>query len=104
MEKYVTYKEMEGMLIKKEPFKGNSVTAVTSGSYYVVYSYDTIMAIVTDDGKAVINVTKYSRTTSKIQNKLKGIFSDARLMIVEKRNAVRDNFELCNYAKNYLHN
>lgn len=84
MAKYATYKQMQALLQVKEAFKGNSVTAVYQGSDYYIYSYSTVMAIVTAGGYKVINVTKYSRTTSKIQQMLKQVFPDADLVLIVK--------------------
>lgn len=97
---YATYREMESLLKAKEAFKGNSVEAVKAPrDYYVVYSYNTAIAVVAPCGKAVINVTKYSRTTSKIQHKLKLVFPEADLMdIVAPSNIYKTYRDLYDYA------
>lgn len=99
---YTTYADMDNKLVNKEIFEGNSVTAVMRGKYYVVYSYATVIAVITPSDKVVINVTKYSPTTSKMQNKLRRLFENARLMTVNKKNAFRDSYEVMQYAENFL--
>lgn len=101
MANYATYREMEKLLRAEESFKGNSVQAVKMcNGYYKVYSYNTIVAFVAPCGKAVINVTKYSRTTSRIQQLLRLVYPDADLMdIVEPLSTYNTNYDLCEYAK-----
>lgn len=101
MTKYATYKQMQALLQAKEAFKGNSVEALKdSKGYYTIYSYNTIVAVVAPCSKAVINITYYSVTTSKIQNMLKHVFPDADLMkIVDDKGTYRTNYDLSEYAK-----
>ena len=101
MMKYATYKQMQALLQAKEAFKGNSVEAVkTSAGYYKIFSYETIVAVVAPCGKTVINVTKYSRTTSRIQHMLRLVFPDADLMdIVEPLSTYQTNRDVYAYAE-----
>lgn len=81
---YKTYKEIPGAIANQEGFEGNSVKGFNAGSWYYVYSYDTIMAIVLANGAGVVlNKTHYSPTTSKIQNILRWLFADAKVYEVE---------------------
>lgn len=78
-----TYKEMEQLIKSREPFRGSSVSSDVRISLlntdirpYTVYSYDTAVCIVYGD-RCILNITKYSRTTSKIQNILRKMFPAA---------------------------
>lgn len=81
---YKTYKEIPAAITNQEGFEGNSVKGFNAGSWYYVYSYDTIMAIVLANGAGVVlNTRYYSPTTSKIQNILRRLYADAKVYEVE---------------------
>jgi hypothetical protein len=64
-------------LIKaKKPFKGNSASGVIVDGDYIVFSYSTIMLRITKDGKTFFNTQKYSSTTSKVQNQIRGVIGN----------------------------
>lgn len=81
-----TYKEMPTKLQNLENFTGNSVTAITWGDVYYVYSYNTLIFKYDKLKKSMqLNVTKYSRTTSKLQRMLQQIFPNSRhILFLEK--------------------
>jgi hypothetical protein len=71
------YKTIEQKLANREPFRGNSLTAIaneTWGSFeYRVYSYNTLIATKTWDGSegewfTYLDPNRYSVTTSRHQN------------------------------------
>lgn len=64
------YRKIYLKLEKLEPFNGNSLTGNWVGSSYIVWSYDTVIAVF-NSGRAVINSRKYSVTTSKQQTKIR---------------------------------
>ena len=69
---YATYKDIPSHIKWQEDFEGNSAKAETkSNGWYVIYSYNTIMAIVLPNRRAVVNKSYYSRTTSRLQNIIK---------------------------------
>ena len=77
---YANYSDIPRLIENKEEFIGNSVRAVwdTDGNYRV-YSYNTIMLIVgVDDNVLVWDGTYYSRTTSRLQNIIRGIYPSLR--------------------------
>jgi hypothetical protein len=61
------YKSIEQKLIEYKPFKGNSMVAFWKGSTYLVYSYNTLIAVADPDGMNY-DPRKYSTTTSRHQN------------------------------------
>ena len=84
---YATYKDIPSHISWQEDFEGNSAKAETkSNGWYVIYSYNTIMAIVLPNRKAVVNASHYSPTTSRLQNILKRYLS-AEIIYVEPRGA-----------------
>ncbi len=62
-----SYRTIEQKLIEYKPFKGNSMTAIWQGTAYLVYSYNTLIAIANPEGMN-LDVHKYSTTTSRHQN------------------------------------
>lgn len=75
---YKTYKEIPEAIAQQETFAGSSVQGVKENDWYYVYSYGTLMAIVlANNAGVVLNKSKYSSTTSKIQNILRWLFEDA---------------------------
>lgn len=84
---YATYKDIPSHINWQEDFEGNSAKSETkSNGWYYVYSYNTIMAIVLPNNKAVVNASYYSPTTSRLQNILKRYLS-AEIIYVEPRGA-----------------
>jgi hypothetical protein len=66
-----TYRQIggpDGLLAKRIPFEGNSMSAYVDayGEYYVL-SYTTIIAQA-DDERVMVGIDHYSRTTSRHQN------------------------------------
>ena len=68
MREYTTYKDMACAIANKQFIYGNSVTAFTAVDSYIVKSYNTPMLVIDKNNIVCINVKKYSRTTTKIQN------------------------------------
>ena len=68
MKEYTTYKDMACAIANKQDIDGNSVTAFTAVDNYIVKSYNTPMLVIDKNNIVCINVKKYSRTTTKIQN------------------------------------
>lgn len=84
---YATYKDIPSHISWHEDFEGNSAKAETkSNGWYVIYSYNTIMAIVLPNNKAVVNTSHYSPTTSRLQNIIKN-YLNAEFICVEPRGA-----------------
>jgi hypothetical protein len=61
-----SYKAIEQKLIEYKPFKGNSMTAIWQGTTYLVYSYDTLIALANAVGMK-LSAEKYSATTTRHQ-------------------------------------
>lgn len=59
-----------GHLAKREAFTGNTMSGATlvEGGDYLVFSYETVIALVAPDGAVTIPDKSYSRTTSRHQN------------------------------------
>lgn len=68
MKEYTAYKDMACAIANKQDICGNSVTAFTAVDSYIVKSYNTPMLVIDKNNLTCINVKKYSRTTTKIQN------------------------------------
>ena len=68
MKEYTTYKDMACAIANKQDINGNSVTAFIAVDSYIVKSYNTPMLVIDKNNIVCINVKKYSRTTTKIQN------------------------------------
>lgn len=64
-------------LTNKEPFQASNIFAcLTEKSEYIVYSYSTIILRLNSAGEVeYFNSGYYSRTTSKLQNKIKQAFN-----------------------------
>lgn len=68
------YKTIETRLQNRQPFTGNSLRGYWDGvsGYYVVYSYNTLIAKIWDGGgPRWVSPDKYSVTTSRHQNLIK---------------------------------
>lgn len=71
---YATYRDMPGLLSRREPFNGNSARARwTDSGVYEVYSYRTTIATYTPGTGWNIPEEYYSRTTSRLQNLVRRI-------------------------------
>ena len=72
----ITQKEVLGMLTNKKPFQASNVFAtVNERGEYVVYSYQTVILTVKEDGTvSYFDSSYHSRTTSKLQNKIRKAF------------------------------
>lgn len=67
------YKTIATKLANREPFRGNSLTAYWYGDVYRVVSYSTLIATAVQAGYwTTYNASKYSNTTSRHQNLIKG--------------------------------
>ena len=73
----ITQKQVAGFLANKQPFQASNVFAcMTEKSEYIVYSYQTIMLRLNSAGEVeYFDGGYYSRTTSKLQNKIKQAFN-----------------------------
>lgn len=67
------YRTIETKLENRQPFSGNSLNGFWDAQtgYYVVYSYNTLIASLELGGKRWVNPSKYSTTTSRHQNLIK---------------------------------
>ena len=76
-----SYKDIETKLENRQPFTGNSLTAIRKDTGYSVYSYNTLIAVfnynpITSDGILLpwesvqrwVSSERYSNTTSRGQN------------------------------------
>ena len=68
--------EILKMLLNRKPFQASNVfTCLTEKSEYIVYSYQTIILRVNSAGEVeYFDDGYYSRTTSKLQNKIRQAF------------------------------
>lgn len=79
--KKATYREIPALLEQRKAFTGNSVAAssitLSDGSKsYTVWSYDTVIYKEVKGDCIYFNGDYYSRTTSKLQNILRQVFSN----------------------------
>lgn len=72
----IKQKDILGMLLNKKPFMASNVFAtINRHGEYVVYSYQTVILTVKEDGTvSYFDEAFYSATTSKLQNKIKKAF------------------------------
>lgn len=72
----ITQKQVAGYLTNKQPFQASNVFAcLTEAGEYIVYSYKTIiLRLNSAGGVEYFDGGYYSRTTSKLQNKIKEAF------------------------------
>lgn len=72
----ITQKEVASFLASKKPFQANNIFAcLTEAGEYLVYSYQTIILRLNSAGEVeYFDGGYYSRTTSKLQNKIKEAF------------------------------
>lgn len=68
--------EVLGMLTDKKPFQASNIFAtINERGEYVVYSYQTVILTIKEDGTvSYFDVRFYSATTSKLQNKIRKAF------------------------------
>lgn len=72
----ITQKQVDSYLSNKKPFQASNIFATTNErGEYVVYSYQTVILTVKEDGTvSYFDEAFYSATTSKLQNKIKQAF------------------------------
>lgn len=65
------------MLANKKPFQASNIFAtINERNEYVVYSYQTVILTVKEDGTvSYFDSSYHSRTTSKLQNKIREAFN-----------------------------
>lgn len=75
---YTSYRDMEHAIRWHHDFRGNSVHASWDDEgVYTVYSYNTPIAKANArTGGVVLNVRKYSATTSRLQNIIRRAWKD----------------------------
>ena len=73
----ITQKQVTGYLTHKQPFQASNIFAcMTEKSEYIVYSYQTIILRLNSAGEVeYFDGGYYSRTTSKLQNRIKQVFN-----------------------------
>lgn len=73
----ITQKQVISFLQDKKPFQASNIFAcLTEKSEYIVYSYHTIILRLNSAGEVeYFDGGYYSRTTSKLQNKIKQAFN-----------------------------
>lgn len=73
----IKQKDVLGMLLNKKPFQASNIFATTNErNEYVVYSYQTVILTVKEDGTiAYFDEGFYSATTNKLQNKIRQAFN-----------------------------
>ena len=73
----ITQKQITNYLASKKPFQASNIFAcLNEKSEYIVYSYQTIILRLNSAGEVeYFDGGYYSRTTSKIQNKIKQAFN-----------------------------
>lgn len=73
----ITQKQVASYLVSKKPFQASNVFAcLTEKSEYIVYSYQTIILRLNSAGEVeYFDGGYYSRTTSKLQNRIKQAFN-----------------------------
>lgn len=72
----IKQKDILVMLLNKNPFMASNVFAtINERGEYVVYSYQTVILTVKEDGTvSYFDSSYHSRTTSKLQNKIREAF------------------------------
>lgn len=73
----ITQKEVVNHLQAKKPFQASNIFAcLTEKNEYIVYSYQTIILRLSSAGEVeYFDGGYYSRTTSRLQNRIKQVFS-----------------------------
>lgn len=62
---YTPLRDVPTKVANREPFQGNSISAIKNRNTYTVFSYWTAIARVDEQGRELITNHKYSVTTSK---------------------------------------
>lgn len=72
----ITQKQVDSYLSNKKPFQASNIFATTNErGEYVVYSYQTVILTIKEDGTVrYFDEAFYSATTSKLQNKIRKAF------------------------------
>lgn len=72
----IKQKDVLGALLNKKPFQASNIFAtINERNEYVVYSYQTVILTVKEDGTvSYFDEGFYSVTTSKLQNKIRKAF------------------------------
>ena len=73
----ITQKQVASYLASKKPFQASNVFAcLNEKSEYIVYSYQTIILRLNSAGEVeYFDGGYYSRTTSRLQNRIKQVFN-----------------------------
>lgn len=73
----ITQKEVASFLASKKPFQASNIFAcINEKAEYIVYSYQTIILRLNSAGEVeYFDDGFYSRTTSKLQNRIKQAFN-----------------------------
>lgn len=73
----ITQTQVLSYLMDKKPFQASNIFAcLTEKNEYIVYSYQTIILRLNSAGEVeYFDGGYYSRTTSKLQNKIKRLFN-----------------------------
>lgn len=73
----IKQKDVLGALLNKKPFQASNIFAtINERKEYIVYSYQTVILTVKEDGTvSYFDGAFYSATTSKLQNKIKQAFN-----------------------------
>ena len=73
----ITQKQVAGYLTNKQPFQASNIFAcLNEKSEYIVYLYQTIILRLNSAGEVeYFDDGYYSRTTSKLQNRIKQVFN-----------------------------
>lgn len=75
---YANYREIERAIRARTPFVGNSARGElgrdSEGYYYAVFSYRTKIAEMRASGSVWVSDTKYSQTTSRLQNIIRRVW------------------------------
>ena len=73
----ITQKQVVSYLASKKPFQASNIFAcLNEKSEYIVYSYQTIILRLNSAGEVeYFDGGYYSRTTSRLQNRIKQVFS-----------------------------
>lgn len=72
----ITQKQVLSYLMDKRPFQASNIFACyDNNNSYVVYSYQTVILTIKEDGTVIyFDEAFYSATTSKLQNKIRKAF------------------------------
>lgn len=73
----ITQKQVLSYLMDKRPFQASNIFACyDNNNSYVVYSYQTVILTIKEDGTVIYFDSSYhSHTTSKLQTKIKQAFN-----------------------------